>query len=166
MRYRQVVRAEHRSPEDYQFIVPLGVRVRESEGERAWGEHEQINGANWGVKWGCLTIKGVEEAIENSVNDDPEQFKWPIYTEINLIDEGHELWDDLVEKGEQYDIDPDYDHEAKPDGEPKFECFGCGEPCQVQTVCECGGDFCENCKCSNCEVNLFCLAQSNSPFFH
>ena len=159
MRYRQAVRAEYLHPNDYVFIVPLGVRLLASEGERAWGEHGQINGDNWGVKWGELTIDGIEEGIEKSWGDNDDQFKWPINTEIELIDEQHDLWDDLVEKGEQYDIDPNYDHEQKPDGEPRFECLRCEEPCQEQLTCDdCGGDLCENCSgCGNCEVNLFCF---------
>jgi hypothetical protein len=53
----------------------------------------------------------------------------------------------------------------KPYCEPKFECLGCEEPCQVQLTCECGGDFCENCSCGTCEVGLCFVFASLTPLF-
>jgi hypothetical protein len=136
LRYRQVIRAQPEYPNDLFFLVPRGVRAAE-------------DGTDWGVKWGRLTIADIDGI--KPINSDSEQFKYPTETCVELLSEDHEMWDQ-IDEGDRYDDDSDY-VEANPDETvPQVECQGCEEPCLVQLTCDCGGDFCENCKCGNCEV--------------
>ena len=152
LRYRRVIRAEHNHLPDSLFAVPRGATL-------------DFDGGNWRVRYNRLYIDGFE-SIEP--RDDSSSDEEPFATYVEFIKDHDGVYQDLVGdsdyiEGDEYEPDSDYDHEQKPDGEPQFECLGCGEPCQVQLTCDCGGDFCENCKC-DCEVDLFCLAQSNSLY--
>ena len=82
---------------------------------------------------------------------------------MELLTEDHEMWDE-IDEGDRYDDDPDYVEANPNETVPQVECLGCEEPCRLPIVCHCGGDLCENCSCGNCEVDLFCPAQSNSLY--
>ena len=123
MRYRQVIRAQPDYPSDLYFLVPRGVRAAE-------------DGTDWGVKWGRLTIAGIDGI--KPINDDSEYFKYPTETCVELLTKHHEMWSQ-VDEGDRYDSDPDYE-ETKPDDVlvvPHVVCLGCEEPCQVQLICDC-----------------------------
>ena len=154
--YRQVVRVEYAPPYDHMFLVPRGVRLREN------NEIEGVDGQSVSLKWGAMRIEGVTEVVQNSGDINTDQLKWATHSELEIINEHHDYWSDLVEKGEQYDVDPDYKEEKPDDGRVGLVCLRCEVPCAVMKNCEgCGEDMCEMCEADDNGFRCSCMEEVN-----
>ena len=145
LRYRRVIRAEHHSPYDSIFVVPRDATLN-------------ADGSNWRVRYNMLLIDGFDSIDARADYDSDEE---PKATYVEFANDHGGVLNDLMDdsEGDEYEEDPDFDHEAKP--EAYLVCLRCEVSCSLLMRCAiCGEDMCHKCQnefgfCGTCPVDLW-----------